>query len=433
MTVYAEHLSTEAQQFNWLLSQFAANTPEVIDAIAVSSDGLLIAMSHKLDRANADRLAAITSAMISLAQGAGRVYDLGAPNKVIIDLDGGYLLVSAISAGSALGVLADPLGEPGQPRLRDGRVRQPRRRGHLAAAHRGTEGLRRLLSRGTRGDASRPVGSTVDPARVPPYLLTGGRARPVDENLPSRRRSSPPWPAGRTCPILQFEVRDIVAAATTSPTPWSRWPQAGPAPRGGPGARRRPGSQRSPDGPAAPDRPVPPRRDHRKGHPWTGPARLSGRPAGHAIPVKIVIAGGFGVGKTTAVGAISEIDVLTTEAAMTEVAAEIDRTGHTPDKTLTTVALDFGRITIDDEIKLYLFGTPGQDRFGFMWRDLDRRRAGRTGHCGHSPARRLLSGGGLLREDRAAVRGGGEHVRRQARPRHWTTCGGRWRSARRRP
>jgi uncharacterized protein len=101
---------------------------------------------------------------------------------------------------------------------------------------------------------------------------------------------------------------------------------------------------------------------------WTtSTERATRRPP---IPVKIVIAGGFGVGKTTAVGAISEIDVLTTEAAMTEVAAEIDRTGHTPDKTLTTVALDFGRITIDAEIKLYLFGTPGQDRFGFMWRDL---------------------------------------------------------------
>jgi len=101
---------------------------------------------------------------------------------------------------------------------------------------------------------------------------------------------------------------------------------------------------------------------------WTSSTeRATRRPP---IPVKIVIAGGFGVGKTTAVGAISEIDVLTTEAAMTEVAAEIDRTGHTPDKTLTTVALDFGRITIDAEIKLYLFGTPGQDRFGFMWRDL---------------------------------------------------------------
>jgi signal recognition particle receptor subunit beta len=86
--------------------------------------------------------------------------------------------------------------------------------------------------------------------------------------------------------------------------------------------------------------------------------------------VKIVVAGGFGVGKTTAVGAISEIAVLTTEAAMTEVAAEIDRSGHTPAKVATTVALDFGRLTIDEEITLYLFGTPGQDRFGFMWKDL---------------------------------------------------------------
>jgi predicted regulator of Ras-like GTPase activity (Roadblock/LC7/MglB family) len=106
MTLYAESLSTEAQQFNWLLSQFASNTPEVVDAIAVSSDGLLIAMSHKLDRANADRLAAITSALSSLAIGAGRVYELGIPNKIIIDLEGGYLLVSSISAGASLGVLA---------------------------------------------------------------------------------------------------------------------------------------------------------------------------------------------------------------------------------------------------------------------------------------------------------------------------------------
>jgi predicted regulator of Ras-like GTPase activity (Roadblock/LC7/MglB family) len=99
-------LSHEAQQFNWLLSQFAANTSEVRDAIAVSSDGLLIASSNRLDRASADRLAAITSAIISLANGAARVYDMGQPNKVIIDLDGGYLLVSSISSGAALGVLA---------------------------------------------------------------------------------------------------------------------------------------------------------------------------------------------------------------------------------------------------------------------------------------------------------------------------------------
>jgi hypothetical protein len=86
--------------------------------------------------------------------------------------------------------------------------------------------------------------------------------------------------------------------------------------------------------------------------------------------VKIVIAGGFGVGKTTAVTAISETAPLTTEAAMTSAAAATDRSGQVPAKTTTTVALDFGTITIDQELKLYLFGTPGQDRFGFMWRDL---------------------------------------------------------------
>ena len=96
----------------------------------------------------------------------------------------------------------------------------------------------------------------------------------------------------------------------------------------------------------------------------------SGRPPRAPTPVKIVIAGGFGVGKTTAVSAISEIRPLTTEAAMTSVAADVDRTGHVPTKTTTTVALDFGCITIDQDIKLYLFGTPGQDRFGFMWNDL---------------------------------------------------------------
>ncbi len=87
-------------------------------------------------------------------------------------------------------------------------------------------------------------------------------------------------------------------------------------------------------------------------------------------PVKIVIAGGFGVGKTTAVSAISEITPLATEAAMTAVAAAVDRSGTVPDKATTTVALDFGCVTLDQDLKLYLFGTPGQDRFGFMWNDI---------------------------------------------------------------
>ncbi|MDQ1423461.1 MAG: uncharacterized protein QOD72_959 [Acidimicrobiaceae bacterium] len=88
------------------------------------------------------------------------------------------------------------------------------------------------------------------------------------------------------------------------------------------------------------------------------------------VPVKIVIAGGFGVGKTTTVAAISEIAPLTTEAAMTSVSLGVDNRGDVMTKTTTTVAMDFGRVTIDESLIMYLFGTPGQDRFGFMWDDL---------------------------------------------------------------
>ena len=103
---YAQ-LSAEARTFNWLLDSFTSGTAGVIEAIAVSSDGLLMAMSAIKDRPNAERLAAVVSGVTSLAGGAATWYRLGALNRVIIDMADGYLLVTAISAGSMLGVVAD--------------------------------------------------------------------------------------------------------------------------------------------------------------------------------------------------------------------------------------------------------------------------------------------------------------------------------------
>jgi uncharacterized protein len=101
-----------------------------------------------------------------------------------------------------------------------------------------------------------------------------------------------------------------------------------------------------------------------------GPAERLRGPAEEPLTLKILVAGGFGVGKTTMVGAVSEIRPLRTEESLSEAGRPVDDTSGVEGKHRTTVAMDFGRITLREDLVLYLFGTPGQSRFWFLWDEL---------------------------------------------------------------
>jgi len=102
------HLSKDAQNLNWLVSNFARSVPGAAHAIVLSADGLLLAVSERLDRARADQLAAVASGLASLTQGAARIFSGGQVTQTIVEIERGFLFVMAVSDGSCLAVLAAP-------------------------------------------------------------------------------------------------------------------------------------------------------------------------------------------------------------------------------------------------------------------------------------------------------------------------------------
>lgn len=134
-------LSQDAQSLNWLLNTFVRNTPGVAHAIVVSADGLLIAVSDRLELDRADQLSAITSGLASLADGGARLFDAGEVSQTVIEMQAGFLFVMSISDGSCLAVLAAPSGDVGvigyEMTLlvtRTGNVLTPQLRAELQAA-----------------------------------------------------------------------------------------------------------------------------------------------------------------------------------------------------------------------------------------------------------------------------------------------------------